>query len=139
MTGLPNRLNLVTIQIKQLKKGSSDTYVDPDFAEPAGPIGYTATVTLEGQVNLMSQDFKNLFRSITGDTNQSRGHLVFRNPVTDINGTAVTLQKGDIITSIAGESVEFYIYEIRPESPLNGGFLLKYCEFGENPLTRESR
>ena len=139
MSGLPHKLNLVTIKIQQAQLGSANTYVDPDFSEPASPITFDSEITLEGQVNLMSKDYLNMLRTMTGDQGDTRGHLVLRNPVKDTSGNSITLQKGDKITEIAGVSVDFYVFQIRPESPLDGVFLLKYVVFGENPIARESR
>ena len=132
----PIKWNPVTVKIRQLEK--SESYNDPDFSEPASPLTFGDEVIMEAQVNFMSRNFEGLMRTMTGDAENSSGHLVFRNPIADTSGTSITLQKGDKITEIAGVSTDLFIMEVRPESPLNGVFLLWYVRFSHNQETRTS-
>ena len=140
MASVPYKLNLVTIKIKQKQVSSSDIYTDPIFNEPGTPIDFGSEITLKGQVNFGSKEYEGQSITLTGDMDDTRGHLVFRNPVRDTSGTDITLGKGDLITEIAGVAIPdgLYIREVRPESPLDGAFLLWYVEFSSNPEIRES-
>ena len=138
MATLPYRINTVTIKIKQMQTGSSAMHEDPDFAEPAAPIEFGSEITVQGQVNLMNRNYEQFFMSLTGNKKIANGHLVIKGPITDTGGTLITLRPGDKVTEIAGVTVNYFLKEVRPESPLNGSFLLWYCEFTENDETRES-
>ncbi len=133
---LPYKWNPVTIKVRQLQISSA--YQDPDFSEPASPITFGDEILMEAQVNMMSRNFEGLLRSLTGDKENSNGHLVFRNPIADTSGNLVGLQKGDKITEMAGVATDLFITEARPESPLNGTFLLWYVRFTQNQETRTS-
>lgn len=131
-------MNLVTVKVTQMQTTSSNLYEDPDFGEPAAPMTYASEVTLEGQVNFGSKQYEELLRSLTGNAKSTFGHCVFKNPIVDTSGSSVTLAIGDKITEIAGETMELYITEVRPESPLNGEFLLWYVSFTDNQEERDT-
>ena len=122
---LPSRLNLVDIVLRQIKKSSADSPIDPDFGEPKLVVNYNSPVTVQGQANFGTRMWNAMLATLTGTENRSRGHLVFRK--TDLASAGITLQTGDRVTSIAGEACELQIREVRFESPLNGVFLLVYA------------
>jgi len=131
---LPARLNLVDITIKQIQKsGVNATWQDPDFREPANTANFADSIVIQGQPNLGSRSFEQLLRSITGSEERTRGHIVFKKETLDSAG--ITLQVGDKITDVGGFSVDLTIREVRPESPLDGSFLLLYAVFENNPET----
>lgn len=127
---MPFRMNTMRIVIAQLD--TVKTVKDPDFREPVGVKHTETQIVLEGQVNLADKA-KFFFQapSRTGDTEPTKGHLVFRKKYLDDLG--VTLKKGDRIVEVGPESgptpVDCNINEVRPESPLRGDFLLIYVRF----------
>ena len=125
--GMPCKMNMVDIVIKQLNK--TETILDEDFREAKYPNKYSPEITLRGQVNFSKTEYRlnKRFPTLTGDKNPTFGHVLFR--VRDLERAGVTLQKGDIIVSTAGISLGTPIMELRYESPLNGRFLLLYAEF----------
>jgi hypothetical protein len=133
----PRQLNLVDIEIAQLKK--SATVRDPDFDEYAGPRRYgmsgagaacSPPIVIQGQVNLGGRMFEVLKPEPGGDRAPLRGHLVFEMEMLDQRG--VTLQKGDRITKIAGYPIDARVEQLRPQCPLLGRFLLLFVDFTEN-------
>jgi len=133
----PERMNTVEIVVRKLSKDR--THWDADFEEPVTKKDRTEEVTLAGQVNLgrAGAAFERRSRSLTGDRAESDGHLVFRKA--DLDAAGVTLEKGDRVIRVAGEAVDFLLTEVRPESPLRGGFLLVYAEFEHNREERATR
>ena len=130
----PTRMNLVEIVLRPLARDA--TAWDEDFHEPVGAKATAAEVTLQGQVNLGSKQFRGRDRTATGDREPSAGHLVFRK--SDLGAAGVRLAKGDRVVQVAGEAVDFVITEVRPEAPLRGEFLLVYAEFTHDVEERES-
>jgi hypothetical protein len=132
----PARMNTVEIVVRKLSK--ERTHWDPDFEEPVTKKDRSEEVVLRGQVNLgkAGAAFERRSPSLTGDRSESDGHLVFRKA--DLDAAAVRLAKGDRVVRIAGEPVDFLLTEVRPESPLRGGFLLVYAEFAHNREERAS-
>jgi hypothetical protein len=130
----PERMNTVEIVVRKLAKNR--THWDSDFEEPITKKDRSVEIFLRGQVNLgrAGSAFERRSPSLTGDRAESDGHLVFRKA--DLDAAGVTLAKGDRVIRIAGEAVDFLLTEVRPESPLGGGFLLVYAEFEHN---REER
>jgi len=129
-TNLPRRMATMRIVIAQLD--IVKTVKDPDFREPVGAKHSETQIVLEGQVNLAGK--KKFFvqaPSRTGDTEPTKGHLVFRKKYLDDLG--ITLKKGDRVVEVGPESgpttVDCDIDEVRPESPLRGDFLLIYVGF----------
>jgi len=133
---LPERMNTVEIVVRKLSKDR--THWDRDFEEPVTKKDRSAEVTLHGQVNLgrAGAAFARRSPSLTGDRVESDGHLVFRKA--DLDAAGVTLAKGDRVVRIASEDVDFLLTEVRPESPLRGGFLLVYAELDHNREERAS-
>jgi hypothetical protein len=127
MAGLPAFLNLVEIDLEQLLPVAQQ-HVDSDFREPKTTKLRAVVRTLEGQVNYGSKKFLKLDPTRTGDREDSFGWLVFEKAY--LVDLGVTIQKGDRIIRIASQTVNHLVTEVRPESPLEGDFLLMYVEFG---------
>lgn len=138
MAVLPYRINTVTIKMRQVLISSSELVEDQYYQEPAAPVSFGTEFSVEGQVNLMNRNFEQYMLSFTGNKKDASGHLVIKNPIVDTGGNSITLKPGDKITEIAGVAVDYFIKEVRPESPLNGSFLLWYVEFSSNEQTKES-
>ena len=133
----PIFMNLVDIQIQQLKTSGVGVSFDSDFREPTGAIvSREDTVTLQGQINFGSKESEGLDRTRTGDRAPSFGWCVFEKAYIDDEG--VTLKKGDKIIKVASQDVDLTLTEVRFESPLDGDFLLIYTEFEEVKRERES-
>ena len=128
--GFPRKINRMRIIIDQLSL--SRTVKDSDFREQVGKKFRTTRITVEGQVNLAKK--KQYFASTpsrTGDIEDTMGHLVFIKKELDTAG--ITLRKGDKIVEVGPATnptpIGSVIEEVRPESPLNGDFLLIYVDF----------
>ncbi len=121
---LPFLMNLVVIRIQKVVV--EDTVWDDVFREPIGNKALSQEIEVKGQVNLGSKKFYELARTLTGDVGRSNMYLVFR--TSDLEKQGVEIVKGDRVVKIADQVVDFEVTEIRPESPLNGRFLLKYVE-----------
>ena len=124
----PVFMNLVPISIRQLDTVA--THIDSDFREPISRKVQGAPVLLYGQVNLGSKTYEERETGRTGDEIPTIGHLVFEKAVLD--AASVILRKGDRVVGIASQATDLMIREVRPESPLNGDFLLIYCELEED-------
>jgi hypothetical protein len=137
-------MNEVSIVISPLD--GDKTVLDPDYREPVGPKRFASDITLLGQVNYGSKKFKRKTASSTGDKQETLGHLVFsvaylkkEGIVEEVGGTlACSVRTGDHIASIAGVACDHEIVEVRPESPLRGGFLLLYMDFTHPQEARSS-
>lgn len=142
--GLPARTNPVRIKFQRLNR--TDVVIDEDFGEPiGGDILQTEIIEFEGQVNLRGGPYKRRSPSLSGDEGATNGHLVLvleemieAGLATGSVGDEVefVLQKGDRIVQIASQVVGFEIIEIRPESPLDGDFLLVYIGFKQGAEER---
>ncbi len=130
----PILMNLVNIEISQLK--ILETFVDDDFREPISRKIRGSTILVKGQVNFGSKSFEERSITRTGDMEPTDGHLVFRK--IDLDGLGVTIRKGDRVTKIAGLPTTLIVREVRPESPLNGAFLLLYVVLEHDREARES-
>jgi hypothetical protein len=124
MAYYPIKMNTVNVIIKQLIRDTE--MLDEDWREMKGSYRYEEPITLKAQVNFGDggAKFEELSYSMTGDQENTSGHLVFSVKYLTDNG--ITLRKGDVVTSIAGISTELVINQLRYESPLRGGFLLLY-------------
>jgi len=137
----PVRINEMRIVLAPLDKVS--THVDSDFREPIGVKQRPAEVIVTGQVNLglvKNKRFELVKRSRTGDVEDLFGRLVFKK--TDLVAQGVMIEKGWKVLR-AGPSgsetiIDGVIIEVRPESPLNGDFLLIYVEFEYDREKKES-
>jgi len=137
---LPLLMNKMRIVIQQLSK--SRTVEDPDFREAVGgDRQHDTQIELMGQVNIASKpSFYDMMRSRTGDTEPTRGRLVFKK--SDLVAADVTLQKGDLIVEVgpvaAPTPINCLIEQVRPESPWRGDFLLIVAEFNQDPRKKGS-
>lgn len=121
---LPMLMNLVEIKIR--KESIENTVWDDVFKEPVGTKNFSSEITIKGQANLGSKRYYQLSRSLTGDTERSSIYLVFR--TADLEEQGVEITKGDRVVKVADRNVNFEVTQVRPESPLNGRFLLTYVE-----------
>lgn len=124
----PIRFNPVPISIRQLDVAA--THVDSDFNEPISRKVEGTVITVDGQINFGNKIFNELEQSRTGDELTTVGHLLFRK--CDLDNASLVLKKGDRVVAIASQATDLIIREVRPESPLNGDFLLIYCELEED-------
>lgn len=138
MLVFPVRINPVAITFQLLER--DNFALDPDFDEPVGEDTFkTQTIIAEGQVNQRGGPIKRRDNTFTGDEETTDGHLVFRigdlidaglaeeDPIS--GNISFILAKGDRVTRIASQAVNFEIIEIRTESPLRGDFLLVYITY----------
>lgn len=137
---IPQRMNLVPVQIKQLDTVAIKTKrLDPDFDEPqAGQNKIYETVLddLKAQIVYNKKDEREV--ALTGDPGTTVGHLCFRRK--DLTSKGIILNKGDIITFIESFAVNYKIIEVRPSGHLRGkaNLILAFFEPNEetNPSTR---
>lgn len=141
----PSRINERIIRFQRLDRTVS---LDPDFGEPFGEdITITATIDVVGQVNFGSKSFRKRSNTLSGDEERVKGHLVFK--MCDLidaglatqSGSKISfvLEKGDLVTRIGDKPTDFEVYEIRPESPLQGDFLLVYVDLVNHKEIRLGR
>lgn len=133
---MPNRMNLVEVQILQVRK--ADQIVDADFDEPAGPRVYGNAqgrpITVKCQVAQGGQPWRQLSPTQTGDARPTSGHLTFR--IADLEAQGITLNKGDLIVKIANLATNLRITHVRPQAVLGGNFLLMLVYYEENKHTQ---
>jgi len=125
---IPKRMNLVSVKLRRYEKTS--TIMDDDFSEPVSQQVLTVGDTVKAQVVYGFQE--ELIPSYGGDKTKVKGHLTLRR--SDI---VTSLQKGDRITEIAGESYNYEIDEVRNSGHLRGGPNLIMAFFVE-PSERNS-
>lgn len=130
----PINMNLVDITIKQLDVVS--THVDSDFREPISRKVEGAPITLQGQVNFGSKSFRDDSDERSGNNPITIGHVLFKKSTLD--DLSVVIRKGDRVIAIASQATDLIIHEVRPESPLDGDFLLIYCELEEDKQKHSS-
>ncbi len=137
-TKRPRRMNLVDITIEQISV--ADTEYDEDYQMPVGgKEARPTTIQVKGQVNFGDggHQFEARQPSMTGDRIPSTSHIVFR--TCDLEEAGITIKKDDRVISIAGEDVDLLVDEVRGESPLDGGYLLRYVELVSNKEERASK
>jgi len=134
MSLYPISMNLVDITIKQLDV--VNTHVDSDFREPISRKVEGASITLQGQINFGNKAFKNDSDERSGNNALTIGHVLFKKSVLD--DQSIVLRKGDRVIAIASQATDLIIHEVRPESPLDGDFLLIYCELEEDKQKHSS-
>lgn len=123
---IPLRMNLMPVSIKQFSVAS--TPLDADFGAPN--VGqkkvYGGILALKAQVAYVTKDRQE--NAMTGDPGIGDGHLCFRK--SDLDRQSIMLQKGDIITSIAGFDVNYKIIEVRPSGHLRkrANLIMAYFE-----------
>lgn len=107
----PKLIHPVDVTIYRIDRAA--TQFDPDFREPTTGVQYElAPVTVEAQVKY--DRFEALNMVAGGDSPLTTGHLLIeREPLGGLN-------KGDKITTIAGQPVELYITEKRPAAHYGG-------------------
>jgi hypothetical protein len=133
-------MNMVDIEIQRLDRRK--TQVDPDFKVASGKKRYRPVVKLRGQVNQSGGPIDRFTRSFAGNLQTTGAHLVFRfgdlkeRDLIDCESDADDLQPGDLIVRIAGLKCRNRITEVRPESPLDGSFLLVYVLFEKDTEER---
>ena len=127
----PKRMNLVNIEITPLVIDSR--LMDEDFREPSKTRTFGTPYTITGQINYRTLDRQE--PTLTGDEGQSWGRIVFEQAY--INSLSVRPKVGDLITKVAGITVELKIVEDRPQGHLSGTKLIHY-DFLENCYVRES-
>lgn len=120
----PFRMNLVDVQMKLLD--IPKTPLDQDYKEPGQNKKYSDPIDLEAQVNYTRTDEVEAVRS--GDRTTTDGHLCFRTS----NISSLNLKKGDLITSIAGETVNYKVSEIRRQGHFRGRPIITFVFFEEN-------
>ncbi len=135
MSQLPACMNMVEIDISQIAP-VVEQKVDSIFREPVSKKKRETVITVEGQVNYGSKKKEARDITQTGDRENSFGWLVFRK--CDLEDAGIFLKKGDRILRIASQVVDHLIDEVRPESVLEGDFLLLYAMFTINREERES-
>jgi len=122
----PVRYNPVTVKFVRIEP--TNTQWDEDYKEAiGGNPAYGSEIEFQCQVNFGQKEYFRRQRTERGEARPSYGWLTFKMKYWEDN--SVNLKKGDRITGVAGQAADFEIMEVRPESPLRGGFLLMYVEF----------
>ena len=128
---IPCLMNYVSVTIKQLNKSLG--LIDPDYRDVAQKT-YGIPFTVNAQINYFKVQRQEM--SWTGDRDVSEGRIVFR--AKDLEDAGIELQKGDIITSIAGEVFNYKIVEERYHGFVFGGANLLHYDFMQDTFARAS-
>jgi len=120
---LPMMMNLVEVKIARVRL--THTTVDPVYKEVVGKEERN-TVTLQAQNKTIMESYQ--YPSASGDETNTSGHLVFKKKY--LEEMNVSLKKGDKVVSIAGDTVDYDIIEVRSESALGGNNLLIFAVYG---------
>ena len=126
-TRTPVHMNLITVILNRYDKIT--TIMDEDFMEPVGSRVYESRTVYAQVVYGMQEE---LTASYAGDISKVKGHLTFRK-----SDVLITIQIGDRIISIDGETVDYEISEVRNTGHLRGGVNLLMAFFTE-PSERDS-
>jgi len=141
MMDLPLRYNPVQVEILiRRESGRLDSsviplvVVDDDFREPQGAKTYGSNsgqnVPVQTQAQIVYRFRNQRDRQLTGEGDNSDGHLTFRRDVFD--GLDSPIQRGDRIVKIADFPVDLQVVEVRPTGHLGGKALLVMVFFEEN-------
>ena len=135
--GLPARLNLTSIKVRQLK-ATADLHDDPVFGSPRTDKKWGAETELRCQLELHAYNSYAAKRS--GNAQRSDGHATFRKAYLSKKG--VTLKVGDRVTAIKDRgavftTTEFRITQVRPTGRLPNP-LLVIAEFEHDREAKET-
>lgn len=102
----PKLIHPIDVVLKNVDK--SGTTYDDDFDEPSGDVVYGTAFTISGQVRL--NKFNRFEGNITGFEYKGDGYVL----VTKADATKIEINA--MITTIDGESVEYYVLEKAPSA-----------------------
>jgi len=117
----PLRWNPVEITIRPLVQVT----VDVDYGERSGDDQFGDPVVLDGQPNFWKGNWQRLDPGYAGNHEVVRGHVLFR--IVDLDAAGFRPSVGDAIIKIADfdqvNGDAFRCVEVRPVSPLRGGYI----------------
>ena len=132
----PYKMNLLDIIIKQTS--ASANYIDPVFGDTSGPVQFSDPITLTGQANFGAfKTFEDLDRNRTGDGRSSFVTVTFEQLY--LTDNSITLAKGDVVISVAGQVTDLEITKLQPKAPLNGAFLLLEVQLMQRVASNKSK
>jgi hypothetical protein len=121
----PRLIHKVDVEITRVDLTATRAAEDPEFKEPIGGTKYEATpVKFKGQIHYSR--YRALNMTPGGDSPISSGHITIEKETEKATGG---FNKGDKITKIAGDTVEFYVIENKPAGFYSGEATLKMILF----------